>query len=124
MSSSEERLCSLALRSPWLMEGLCAARSLGLQSWCIGAGAVRSLVWDALHSLEEAVASWTEYATAVGLWLDACDEVQVIAPHGLDDLFDCVVRRNPRRVSIETYRLRLAQKRHAERWPQVRVLPD
>ncbi|MDI4634992.1 nucleotidyltransferase family protein [Pelomonas sp. V22] len=189
MSVHEERLRALALQSPWLMEGLRAARSLGLSSWCIGAGAVRNLVWDSLHgrsgrpeladvdlvyfdahsmqagseqalqqrlqavcpelpwevcnqarvhlwfeahfghavaplqSLEESVACWPEYATAVGLWLDERDEIQVIAPHGLDDLFGCVVRRNPQRVSSETYRQRLAQKRYAERWPQVRVHP-
>lgn len=31
------------------MAALSAARSLGLDNWCIGAGAVRTLVWDALH---------------------------------------------------------------------------
>lgn len=35
-----------------LMAALRAVRSLGLRSWCIGAGAVRSLVWDALHGYE------------------------------------------------------------------------
>lgn len=30
------------------MPALRAVHSLGLQSWCIGAGAVRNLVWDAL----------------------------------------------------------------------------
>lgn len=28
-------------------------RALGLKSWCIGAGAVRSLVWDDLHGFAE-----------------------------------------------------------------------
>jgi hypothetical protein len=31
------------------MDALVAVRGLGLASWCIGAGAVRNLVWDALH---------------------------------------------------------------------------
>ena len=57
-----------------------------------------------LRSLDEAVASWPEFATAVGLWLDDDDRLHVIAPHGLDDLFAMVVRRNPVRVSVETYR--------------------
>ncbi len=35
------------------MSALVAVRSLGLSSWCIGAGAVRSLVWDALHGFEK-----------------------------------------------------------------------
>jgi hypothetical protein len=46
----------------------------------------------------------------------------VIAPHGLDDLFAMVVRRNPARVSVATYRERVAGKRYAQRWPKVRVI--
>lgn len=171
------------------MDALDAVRSLGLSSWCIGAGAIRNLVWDALHnrvvpsalsdidvvyfdadcfapqqdvdiqnrlvermpgvpwevtnqaavhhwfeeyfghpvpplgSLEEAVASWPEYATSVGLRLEADDSITVIAPHGLEDLFNCVVRRNPVRVSVDTYRQRVAQKRYAARWPKVQIVP-
>jgi hypothetical protein len=75
-----------------------------------------------LRSLTEAVASWPEYATAVGLWLDDEDRIRVIAPHGLADLFAMVVRRNPVRVSVETYRQRVAAKRYAQRWPRVRVV--
>lgn len=30
------------------MDALRAVRSLGLESWCLGAGAIRNLVWDAL----------------------------------------------------------------------------
>lgn len=45
----ENRLTHIVRSSPKLMELLSAARELALPSWCIGAGAVRSLVWDALH---------------------------------------------------------------------------
>ena len=44
------RLIALARESRWLMEALVAVRCLGLSSWCIGAGAIRNLVWDALHN--------------------------------------------------------------------------
>lgn len=184
----EGRLVSIAASSPWFMPCLTAVRGLGLASWCIGAGAVRDLVWDSLHgvsapsaladvdaayfepadagagrdealrrqlaaalpgvpwevtnqagvhlwfeacfghpvaalvSLEDAVASWPEYATAVGLTLDADGIIHVIAPHGLDDLFSMVVRRNPSRVSLETYRGRIREKRYAERWPKVTII--
>lgn len=186
----EERLRDLARASAWFAPALRAVRDLGLPSWCIGAGAVRNLVWDALHgystpsdladldvayfdasdlaperdaelesrlheampgirwevtnqaavhrwfegyfghavepleSLEDAVASWPEYATAVGLCLRQDGSIEVIAPHGLDDLFNCVVRRNPRRVSLDTYRLRVEQKKYALRWPRVTVVYD
>ncbi|CAJ0813243.1 nucleotidyltransferase family protein [Ralstonia flaminis] len=186
--SLEARLVTIARQSPWFFSALVAARNLQLDSWCIGAGAVRNLVWDALHafrspsaladldlayfdesdlspqrerdiqrqlvathacvqwevtnqaavhtwfqatfgyavrplvSLEDAVGSWPEYATSVGLTLNADDSITVIAPHGLDDLFGMVIRRNPARVSIETYRERIAQKRYTERWPRVTIV--
>jgi hypothetical protein len=77
---------------------------------------------EPLPSLWEAVASWPEYATSVGVWLGRDDAIEVIAPHGLDDLFNCVIRRNPARVSIETYRMRVEQKNYAARWPLVTVV--
>ncbi len=186
--SDVERLTALVRSTPWFMAALGAGRELGLASWCIGAGALRNLVWDALHghaqasaladvdfvyfdaddldpardaalqqrlcqrvdlpwevtnqagvhrwfeqhfghavaplhSLAEAVASWPEPATAVGVWLDGADALHVIAPLGLADLLGLRVRRNPARVSVETYRQRCASKRYAERWPRVVVEP-
>ena len=63
-----------------------------------------------------------ERLVALGVWLDDDDGLHVIAPHGLDDLFAMVVRRNPVRVSVETYGQRVASKRYAERWPRVTVI--
>jgi uncharacterized protein len=37
----------------WLMEALSAARDVGAPDWLIGAGAVRSAVWDWLHSFNK-----------------------------------------------------------------------
>jgi hypothetical protein len=48
----ERRLGTMVRSSDNMMAALRAVRSLGLSSWCIGAGAVRSLVWDALHGFE------------------------------------------------------------------------
>lgn len=183
-------LAQLAEGHPRFLSMLRAVRQLDLESWCIGAGAVRNLVWDAIHgradpspsgdvdvayfdatdlspardarlqaqltalmpdvpwevtnqasvhhwfeghfghavppldSLEEAVASWPEYATSVGLCLHRDDTIQVIAPYGLDDLFACVIRRNPARVSLQTYRERIEQKDYPARWPRVRIVVD
>lgn len=186
--NDRSRLVALVRESPTFLEELRAVRSLGLASWCIGAGAVRNLVWDAVHghaipspradvdvayfdetnldascdaaferrlstlmpevpwevtnqaavhrwfeasfgqavdplrSLDEAVASWPETATAVGITLRDDDSIAVIAPCGLTDLFGLVVRRNPTRVSIDTYRERTRTRRYAERWPGVRIV--
>lgn len=48
----EARLVAMVRSSKSLMAALRVVRSLGLNCWCIGAGAVRSLVWDALHGYE------------------------------------------------------------------------
>lgn len=185
----QARLVALVRSSAGLMAALRAARELGLASWCIGAGAVRSVVWDALHgyvepsslddvddvdvvyfehpgqegrdaaleralrlampavswevtnqatvhewfrdalqlqvepllSLEAGVATWPEYATCVGVTLNADDSLSVIAPHGLDDLFALRLRHNPARADAATYRQRLAAKRFTERWPLLSV---
>jgi hypothetical protein len=71
----------------------------------------------------DAVATFPETATCVGLHLDAADRLTVVAPYGLDDLLGLVLRHNPRRATAEVYERRLADKRIAERWPRVKVLP-
>lgn len=188
-SPLEQRLIDYVRDCAWLMRALVSARDLELESWCIGAGAIRNCVWDRLHaytrpspladvdvayfapdeepgverqhqatlaracpgipwevtnqahvhewfeshfghpveplrSLSAAVASWPEYATSVGVALDGRDQLHVIAPLGLDDLFAMRVRRNPARVSLATYRTRVADKRYRERWPGVDVLEE
>lgn len=186
--SLHQQLALFALDTPWFMQALVAVRDLGLPSWCIGAGAVRNMVWDRLHgrttpssladidvahfdphdlsaqrdaelqarlirrlpqvpwevtnqagvhlwfkdhfghevppltSLVDAVASWPEFATSVGIWLSDEGSVEVIAPHGLKDLFSVVVRHNPARASVATYQQRVAQKDYAARWPSVTVV--
>ncbi|GGY71047.1 hypothetical protein GCM10011613_14500 [Cellvibrio zantedeschiae] len=45
----QKQLIDIAQSSDWFMQALSAAEQLGLESWCIGAGAVRNLVWDYLH---------------------------------------------------------------------------
>lgn len=173
--------------SPELIELLKAVRRLGLASWCIGAGAVRSLVWDRLHgftapshyddvdvvyyddqagqeqddvlqkrlqtsmpsarwevtnqalvhhwffaqhsqvvppshSLAEGIATWPEYATCVGVRLNLDDSIEVIAPHGLEDLFQLRLRHNPTRVSGAVFNERVTSKRFIERWPMLSII--
>jgi uncharacterized protein len=184
----EARLIDFVRSSARFCRLLEAGQSLGLASWCIGAGALRNLVWDRLHdhvapsplsdidfayfdandlssdaeralqdelerlcpgepwevtnqaavhlwfeqhfghcvaalpSLQAAVATWPEFATSVAVTRDAVGAIRVIAPHGLDDLFSMIVRRNPTRVSIETYRQRVLGKNYTARWPRVQVI--
>ena len=182
----ERRLTAMVAASAPLMAALHSVRSLQLRSWCIGAGVIRSLVWDTLHgfddrspvedmdvvyfdakaspehdahleeqlrsampnlcwevtnqagvhrwfadalgqvvaplaSLEEGVATWPEFATCVGVYLNGDGTLGVVAPHGLDDLFGLRVRHNPQRASAATYRERVQAKRFAERWPRLSI---
>jgi hypothetical protein len=75
-----------------------------------------------LTSTADAVATWPETATAIGVRLLTDDTIRVVAPYGLDDLFGLVCRRNPRRATREQYRRRVESKRIARRWPRVRIL--
>lgn len=50
--SYEQRRIGLVSGSERMMEALSAVRALGLPSWCTGTGAIRSLVWDALHGYD------------------------------------------------------------------------
>lgn len=184
----QDGLIEIVAATPWLMKALRAVYSVGPAGACIGAGAVRSTVWDSLHgyaessspgdvdvayfergdtssqadaayerrladvepglqwevvnqagvhvwyekafgktvaafcSLEEAIASWPETATSVAVRLDANGCVLVIAPFGLDDLFECIVRWNPSRASASVFRARVEAKRYTERWPRVHVM--
>jgi len=77
---------------------------------------------DPLRCAADAVGTWAETATAIGIRLLANDRIEVVAPCGLDDLFGLICRRNPRLITIEQYRRRVQNQRIATRWPRVRVL--
>jgi hypothetical protein len=78
---------------------------------------------EPLVSVEDGVATWPETATSVAVRLTAGDAIEVIAPYGLQDLLGAVWRRNPRRVSVEEYELRIQRKQVRQRWPHVSIVP-
>ena len=78
---------------------------------------------EPLVSVEDGVATWPETATSVAVRLTAGRAIEVIVPYGLQDLLCAVWRRNPRRVSVEEYELRIKRKQVRQRWPHVSVLP-
>ncbi|GAA2530760.1 hypothetical protein Ahu01nite_094360 [Winogradskya humida] len=73
-------------------------------------------------SIQEAVASWPETATAVAARLDHDGTVDLCAPYGLDDLLAGIWRRNPARVTLAESRARLARHQPRQRWPGVNVI--
>lgn len=78
---------------------------------------------EPLSSCADAVGTFPETATALAVRLERDERLTVVAPCGLDDLLGLVHRHNPRRASVEIYERRLAEKRIAERWPRVTIVP-
>ncbi|MBV9227912.1 MAG: nucleotidyltransferase family protein [Chloroflexi bacterium] len=76
----------------------------------------------AFHSSEEAVGTWPETATSVAVRLLPADEIYIVAPCGLSDLFNMILRRNPRRVTREQFMQRLHSKQILRKWPRVQVV--
>lgn len=74
--------------------------------------------------MRDAAATWPETALTVTVSLRPDETIAITAPLGLDDLFSMVVRRNPRRVSEETYRKRIAEKMYTKRWPKVQAVDE
>ena len=77
---------------------------------------------EPFHSAQEAVATFPETAVCVGVRLLPDGTLCVVAPHAIDDLFGIVLRRNPSRVTVEEYGLRVRDKRLLKRWPLVRFV--
>ena len=72
------------------------------------------------RSLEAAIATWPTTATAVGVTLRG-GTIEVIAPFGLRDLFDGVVRPNKAQITREIYEAKVRRWRDA--WPELTVVP-
>jgi len=169
------------------MKALSEVRKLGLPQWCIGAGAIRSIVFDyqnrikdteirdvdvvyfnpedtskasdekyellltekmpeipwevtnqagvhlwyhlkfgyavePLKDIVDAISTWPETCTTVGVTMTQSGDLKVYAPYGLDDLFHLVIRRNPKRVDLKTYHKRIQQKQYHEKWKSVHVI--
>jgi hypothetical protein len=75
-----------------------------------------------LTSSAEAIATWPETATCTAVRLLSDDSLHIVAPFGLEDLFQMILRRNPARVTLEQFRHRLQDKQIQQKWPQVRVI--
>ncbi len=75
-------------------------------------------------SLQMALWHWPETATAVAVRLAGADRLEIIAPFGLDDLFELRLRPTPR-FQQEKYPLflqRLEEKRWLARYPQLTLI--
>ena len=170
------------------MKLLRTVRDCNLPDWFVGAGVIRSLIWDNLHgylkptqikdvdvvhfnasdlsqkhdqeilkrlrdklpdvpwevtnqaavhlwfeeyfgysvlpleSIEEAVSTWPETVTSIGVRLLSNEELYICAPFGLEDLFNLTLRRNPKRVTLEQFKKRCKEKGILQKWPKVKII--
>jgi hypothetical protein len=79
----------------------------------------------AYMSCSDAMRFWPETATSVAARVSA-GEIETMAPFGLVDLFELVVRPTPTFAGAKrhVFRARLAQKRWLEIWPQLQVFEE
>jgi len=183
-----QQLSTFLLGHAWFRSILETVRSVNLPDWLVGAGVIRSLVWDKLHgyatptaladvdvvffdptdlhpardaevqahlravrpdvpweatnqaavhlwyeqifgfavpalrSSADAVGTWPETATSIAVRLHADDTLEIIAPCGLHDLFELILRRNPRRVTRAIFQQRLASKQIMSKWPRIQII--
>ena len=76
--------------------------------------------YDPLPDTDAAPARFVAPAFAVGVRLEADDAISVIAPFGLQDVFDMVIRPNPNRPKAWGWDKVIASAR--TRWPELTVV--
>lgn len=74
------------------------------------------------QSVEDAMKHWAETATAVGVRLENNEELTVIAPFGLDDLFGLILRCGPFVADKDAFQRRCNEKRWLEKWPKLKMM--
>lgn len=69
----------------------------------------------------EAVGKWPERCTAVAIRLNKLDQVELLAPWGIDDLVDMVVRPTPAFANkMNEFHARQGKKQWKVKWPKVK----
>ena len=75
-----------------------------------------------LKSIEQAMSYWPETATAVAVRLNDRNQLEIIAPFGLNDLFELKLRWNQTLVTKEVFIKRMQSKAFLQRWPKLELM--
>ncbi|MEO1160554.1 MAG: nucleotidyltransferase family protein [Pseudomonadota bacterium] len=74
------------------------------------------------RNVADAISCWSETATAIAARMSA-GKVEIIAPHGIDDLVGLIVRPTPNFAhKLTIYQNRVATKNWARRWPKLHFI--
>ncbi|HMB77806.1 MAG TPA: nucleotidyltransferase family protein [Kiloniellaceae bacterium] len=76
------------------------------------------------RDLGDAIAHWLETATCVAARLNEAEDLEIVAPWGLDDLMNLRIRATPSgQRKGEDFRRRLGEKDWQGRWPRLTLDP-
>ncbi len=70
----------------------------------------------------QSIAYWSETPTCIGVRLEDNDNLNICAPHGLDDLMNLIVRPVPESYQrLSLYRERISEKNWKKIWPRLKI---
>lgn len=76
------------------------------------------------QSTEDALSQWPETATGVGVKIEN-GQLKLVAPHGIDDLVNLIVRPSPKfSDGLAKVKERAAKKQWFEKWPKLQFSSD
>jgi len=75
------------------------------------------------QSVEDALSQWPETVTGIGVRLKN-GNLELIAPYGIDDLVNLIVRPSPKFNDIDKVKERIKNKKWLEKWPRLKVTFD
>jgi hypothetical protein len=71
-------------------------------------------------STVDAISKWPETVTAIGVTFDRNNKLKLIAPYGIEDLINFVVRPTPEfKNNVQKVKDRMANKKWKEKWPKI-----
>ncbi len=75
------------------------------------------------QNCQDAMAHWPETVTAIAGRLTSRDELEVLAPFGLDDIYNGIVRPTPhfKQYKLFEFKIRQDRKKWSDRWPDLDI---
>lgn len=84
-----------------------------------------SHVWNKLDpyiSTEDAISKWPETVTAIGVNIDKQNDLHLVAPYGISDLINFIVKPTPAFIDkVDILKGRVLKKKWLEKWPRIVV---
>lgn len=76
-------------------------------------------------STEDAISQWPETVTAIGVTFDESGGFCLVAPYGIDDLNNFIVRPTPTFLNkIDILKDRVQKKKWLEKWPNIKIVEN